>query len=157
MNSREKSRHGSQEILVQQVRWQDGFPGTVEAFIGSPQFVWPATKDPVPIESISISGELAKPYVQIVDDLPLPPLSETDPGTNVKLNGLQKKQAAELFEHLTQSGITREEALAMMGPLAAEITKYRHSFSVSEARWTVRGLIGRQFLDRPFMESSIKS
>jgi hypothetical protein len=125
-------------------------PEILESFLGSPQIIWPSKDNSIHIGKISISGELINPHVELVDELPFVPLSLIR-DINAKRTELQKKQATELFDHLIESGISRVEALEMMGPLAAEITKYRHSFHVSEARWTVKGLIGKQILDRPFM------
>jgi len=137
------------EILHEQ--WLDISPGIAESFGGSPEIIWSSNETTPKIGQISISAELVNVHVKLVDELPLPPLPIPVPGKSVMCTDLQKKQATELFEHLIRSGLSRRKALTMMGPLRQEITKYRHTFSVSEARWTVKGLIGKRGLDRPFM------
>jgi len=125
-------------------------PEIFESFLGSPQIIWSSEDNSIQIGEILISGELVNPHVELVDEWPFVPLPSI-PNTITKRTELQKEQAAELFEHLIESGIGKAKALEMMGPLAVEITKYRYSFHVSEARWTVKELIGKQIMDRPFM------
>jgi hypothetical protein len=120
-------------ILVQTAELDYSESGTFESFFSSDLKEGPGMFD---IE-LSVSCQLADPYIQIVDQLPHAAIRAKIASKNSGLSDVQKRQAEELFEHLIRTGASRKEALEMLGPLALEITKYRCSFSVSELKWNI--------------------
>jgi hypothetical protein len=108
----------------------------------------------LPVISLEFSGKLETPNVKLIEKLPAAKQSikTTDSTLKISATDLQRKQAFELYEQLIESGERREDALAMLGPLATEVTRYKCSFYVSEIRMNFGQLIGEQvFYDRPFM------
>jgi len=100
---------------------------------------------------VTVSGVALQPFVEISEYLPVAPRSRRAPARKSS-SDIQKKQAIELYEHLVNSGTTPEDALLLLGPLAAKIKKYQFSFSVSEVKHSFRQLVGEQLIyDRPFM------
>ena len=150
-----KKRTAPSVLVIEPETWQEGYSETAisESLYDSTVFDWSSEKEFNRIESLSLSGRLLNPFVSVVDDLPSIPARQARAVFEIvrdEPTGLQRSQIRELFELFLKSGMSREEALEKLGPLAFEITKYKHSFVVSEFRWPVKGFEA-QFYDRPFM------
>lgn len=141
--------------LMDSGAFAEGYSATIisESLSDTAIFDWSSPREFCRIESTTISASLLDPFVAVVDELPSVPITETEAATETiidKPTSLQSDQIKELFEIFLESGMSRDEALEKLGPLASEITKYKHSFVVSEFRWPVRGF-EVQLHDRAFM------
>jgi hypothetical protein len=144
-------RRSSSTVLIQEaLALEESEESEYSLSLQSPPF--PVREMPVLMKRISISGICVNPHVELMHELPAAPLAKTIPVQKSQTTELQKKQVIELFEHLVESGRSRKEALVILGPLAPIITKYKHSFYVSEAPMTVSQLIkDLPLYDLPFM------